>query len=127
MWDHLSRSVPEYILHKQSFADVLQNRYSQKFRKFHGKTPVLESLLKRDSTTGVLKFAEFLRTPPEAASLVRKTGFVFRALSNIYDRASSRNNAWLKTVNYFREKAPSFIIDKVLHTPLEKYRNPLQN
>ena len=30
---------------KQSFADVLKNRCSQKFRKFYRKTPVLDSLL----------------------------------------------------------------------------------
>ena len=49
------------ILEKQSFADVLQNRYSQKFRNFDKKIPVLESLfnkvaatlLKRYSNTGV--------------------------------------------------------------------------
>ena len=46
---------------KQSFIDVLQNKSSLKFRKFHRKTPVLEllfnkdgvSLLKTDSNTGV--------------------------------------------------------------------------
>ena len=49
----------------QSLADVLQNRCAEKFRKFHSKTPVLESLFnkvqgfrsatlsKRDSNTGV--------------------------------------------------------------------------
>ena len=34
-------------LQKQSFADILQNRYSKKFRKFHRKTPVLKSLLNK--------------------------------------------------------------------------------
>ena len=29
---------------KQSFADILQNRSYQKFRKFHWQTPVLEPL-----------------------------------------------------------------------------------
>ena len=47
---------------KQSFAYVLQNRCSLKFRKFYRKTPVLESLFnkiaaaalsKRDSNTGI--------------------------------------------------------------------------
>ena len=50
---------------KQSFADVLENRCSKKFRKFHRKALALESLfskvgvlriatlLKRDSNTGV--------------------------------------------------------------------------
>ena len=50
---------------KQSFADVLQNRCSEKLDKFHRKIPVMESLfnkvaclrpvtlLKRDSNTGV--------------------------------------------------------------------------
>ena len=37
-------SLVNYILQKQLFADVLQNRCSWKFRKFHRKTPVLESL-----------------------------------------------------------------------------------
>ena len=32
---------------KQSFADVLQTRCSSKFRKFHRKTPVLESLFNK--------------------------------------------------------------------------------
>ena len=50
-------------LQKQSFTDVLKNRCSEKFGKFHRKTSVLESLfnevagppatsLKRDSNTG---------------------------------------------------------------------------
>ena len=33
-------------LQKQSFADILQNRSFEKFRKFRIKTPVLESLFK---------------------------------------------------------------------------------
>ena len=49
---------------KQPFADVIQNRCSQKFRKFHRKTSALESLfnkvvdlrpatlIKRDTNTG---------------------------------------------------------------------------
>ena len=32
---------------KQSFADVLQNSYSQKFSKFRMKTPMLESLFNK--------------------------------------------------------------------------------
>ena len=32
---------------KQMFADVLQNRCSLKFLKFHRKTPVLESLFNK--------------------------------------------------------------------------------
>ena len=32
-------------MQSNSFADVLQSRCSQKFRKFHRKTPMLESLL----------------------------------------------------------------------------------
>ena len=32
---------------KQSFADVLQNSYSQKLSKFRMKSPVLESLLNK--------------------------------------------------------------------------------
>ena len=49
-------------LQKQSFADILQNRCFEKFRKFRIKTPVLKSLFKawrpatlrrKDSNTGV--------------------------------------------------------------------------
>ena len=69
-----------YILQKQSFAIVLQIRCSWKFRKFHRKTPVLESLfnkvaglqalLKRVSNTDseLFKNKFFYRTPPVAAS-----------------------------------------------------------
>ena len=32
---------------KQSFADVLENRCSSKFRKFHRKTPMLECLFNK--------------------------------------------------------------------------------
>ena len=32
---------------KQPFADVIQNRCSQKFRKFHRKTPALKSLFNK--------------------------------------------------------------------------------
>ena len=39
------------ILEKQSFADVLQNRYSQKFRNFDKKIPVLESLFNKVAAT----------------------------------------------------------------------------
>ena len=52
-----------FKVQKQSFADVSQNRRSEKYLKSHKKTPVLESLLnkvagshaflKRDSSTGV--------------------------------------------------------------------------
>ena len=37
----------EYNDQKQSFANVLQNSYSQKFSKFRMKTPVLESLFNK--------------------------------------------------------------------------------
>ena len=48
------------ITQKQPFVDVLQNRCSQKFCKFHSKTSVLEpeepaTLSKRDSNTGVFQ------------------------------------------------------------------------
>ena len=32
---------------KQSFIDVLQNRCSQTFRKFHWKTPILKSVFNK--------------------------------------------------------------------------------
>ena len=35
------------VLQKQSFTDVLENRCSQKFCKFHKKAPVLESLFNK--------------------------------------------------------------------------------
>ena len=36
--------LQKFELQKKLFTDVLQNRCSYKFRKFHRKTPVLESL-----------------------------------------------------------------------------------
>ena len=61
---------------EESFADVLQNKYSQKFRKFHRKTPVLEFLFNKVAGPKAcnfiknffhhryfpMKFAKFLRT-----------------------------------------------------------------
>ena len=37
---------------KQPFADVLENRCSKKFCNIHRKTPALEQLYKRDSSSG---------------------------------------------------------------------------
>ena len=62
---------------KQSLADVLQNNYSEKFRKFYSKTPVLEPHFNKVAGLQVwsfikkrlqhrcfpVKFATFLRTP----------------------------------------------------------------
>ena len=62
---------------KQSFADVLQNRCSEKFHKFHRKKPVFESLLNKVAGLKacnfikkrlqykcfLMKFRKFLRTP----------------------------------------------------------------
>ena len=75
------------FLGKQSFGDVLQNTFSQKFRKFHRKTPVLESIfnkltglhacnfIKKDSKyrSFPVKLTKFLKaplckTPPVAGS-----------------------------------------------------------
>ena len=58
----------QFHFQKQSFADVLQNRCFQKFRKFRWKTPVLESLF--SEVAGLLgrhgcfpvKFVKLLRT-----------------------------------------------------------------
>ena len=53
---------------KKSFADVLQNRCSSKFRKFYRKTPVLDSpfnkLFQNETPTQCfpVKFAKFWRT-----------------------------------------------------------------
>ena len=75
---------------EQSFTDVLQNRFSYWFRKFHRKTTVLVSLfnkvadlqvfIKKRLNTGVflsnLRICEFFkntflhRTPPVAASVI---------------------------------------------------------
>ena len=58
---------------KQSFADVLKNRCSQKFRKFYRKTPVLDSLLfNRVAGLGVCEIFKntfFLKTTLVAASV----------------------------------------------------------
>ena len=62
---------------KQSFADILQNRCSWKFLKFHRKRPVFESLLNKvaglkacnfikkwlQHSSFPVKFEKFLRTP----------------------------------------------------------------
>ena len=48
---------------KQSFADVLQIRCSWKFRKFHRKAHVLESLFNKVAALRpAVKFVKFLRT-----------------------------------------------------------------
>ena len=53
----------EYNDQKQSFAGVLQTSYSKKFRKFHRKSPVLETLFnKLLHRCFPVKFARFLRT-----------------------------------------------------------------
>ena len=49
-------------LQKQSFTDVLQNRFSGKFRRFHRKTPVLEYLFNK--VTG-LKAGNFIKKRPQ--------------------------------------------------------------
>ena len=57
---------------KQSLEDVLQNRFSSKFRKFHRKTRVLEFLFNKffnfiknrfQHSCFPMKFTNFLRTP----------------------------------------------------------------
>ena len=64
-------------LQKQSFADILQERFSYKFRNFHRKIPVLESLFNKVARLKtcnfikkrpqhrcfLVKLAKFLRTP----------------------------------------------------------------
>ena len=44
---------------KQSFIDVLQNRCSQTFRKFHWKTPILESVFNNVAGKKKRDFANF--------------------------------------------------------------------
>ena len=46
---------------KQSFADVFQNRCSQKFRKFHKEIPVSESLFNKVSGFGSATLLNKLR------------------------------------------------------------------
>ena len=53
-------SLVSYILQKQSFADVFQNRCSWKFPEFHRKTPVLESLLSQGFSQTFLFCLDFL-------------------------------------------------------------------
>ena len=53
-----------YKYQKQSYADVLQNRCSYKFRKFHRKALVFESLFNKVAGLKAcfpVKFAKFLR------------------------------------------------------------------
>ena len=44
------------VLQKQSFTDILENKCSQKFCKFHKKAPVLESVLRTRSFTEHLQW-----------------------------------------------------------------------
>ena len=46
-WKHSLISTNHLNKQKQPFTDVLQNRYSEKFRNNHRKTSVLESLFNR--------------------------------------------------------------------------------
>ena len=47
LWRDTNTGAMKKKLQKQSFADVLQNRCSKKFRKFHRKIPVLEYLFNK--------------------------------------------------------------------------------
>ena len=98
-------------LQKQSFADILQNRCSLKFHKFHRKIPVLESLfnkaavlktctlLRRDSNTGFFCeicetfkntfFTEHLRWP-----LLKLNIYFSCRLITYYDRRSRLVQMW---------------------------------
>ena len=95
-WEHLSMTASKlaisrpkkssvwygFILEWQPFADVLQNRYSYKFRNIHRKTPEslynkvgLQVYLKETTTQvfsceyfEIFKNSFFYRTPPVAAS-----------------------------------------------------------
>ena len=49
-------------LQKQSFADILQNSCSLKFRKFYRKTPVLQSLFNK---VAGLKTCNFIKKRPQ--------------------------------------------------------------
>ena len=69
-------------LQKQSFTDVLQNRCSKNFRKFHRKAPVFESLFNKAADLRACNFSKkrlkyciifknilfYSRNPPMAAS-----------------------------------------------------------
>ena len=81
-------SIPTWIRHRRS--DVLQNRCSSEFLKFHRKTPVWGVLFSKVATLKAcncenkrlqhsyfpVKFAKFLRTPPVAAYEFRSGGCV---------------------------------------------------
>ena len=57
-------------LQKQSFADILQERFSYKFRNFHRKIPVLESLFNK--VLGVnISGGCFWKEPCKGTSLVK--------------------------------------------------------
>ena len=56
LWHNSYISTDLLNKQKQPFADVLQNRYSQKFRHIHRKTPVLESFLNKVTDLRVCSF-----------------------------------------------------------------------
>ena len=86
-----------FKVQKQSFAYVLQNRRSQKCRKFHRKTLVLEALLnknagpqallKRDSGKGCKIFKNTLMVASENLRNILAEQMFTRKLNNIVPRA----------------------------------------
>ena len=52
---------------KQPFANVLKNRYSEKFHNIHKKTPVLDSLFNK---AAVLKAYNFIKKRPNAGAFL---------------------------------------------------------
>ena len=106
-----------FIYQKQPPEVFYKKRCSEKFRKFHRKTPVLESLLKKGA--GLKAFSEQLFSYNSSGSyfyssvlkhrqLIPKTRNIFKTLPNIYNAAFCKNSSQLKAVNHF---AKSWIID----------------
>ena len=52
---------------KQPFANVLKNRYSEKFHNIHKKAPVLDSLFNK---AAVLKAYNFIKKRPNAGAFL---------------------------------------------------------
>ena len=56
LWRNNEHRAMRKKLQKHSFADTLQNKCSQKFRKFHRKIPVLKSLFNKAADLKTCKF-----------------------------------------------------------------------
>ena len=86
-------------IQKQPFADVLQNKCSWKFRKFHRKTPVLKSLFNK---VAALKACNFIKKrlqhkcfPVNIAKFFKNSLFYRKPLV----AASKQHSPWESTDN----------------------------